>query len=96
MRIEPIEDRVVIVKDEVKTTTEEGLHIPETAQEEEIFATVMWVGPGAFERGERVPMQCTIGDRVIVAKYAGSDVEVNDVTYTILRECDILGIIREW
>ena len=95
MRLEPIGDYVLIKKDETKTMSEGGLEIPETAQEEESTGVVVEVGPGLLEDGQRASMQCEVGNHVLIHTYAGSPVTLDDVEYIIVRETDILGILRE-
>lgn len=90
--LEPIEDRVMVLRDEAKKVTDGGIEIPETSVEEEVFGTVVAVGPGEWNptTGQYKPMQCKVGDRVALSTYAGSTLPIDDVEYTILRECDLL------
>ncbi len=95
INLKPLGDRVVVEPLAQNERTASGLYIPETAKEKPQQGTVLAVGPGARnEDGERIPMEVSAGDVVLFAKYAGTDVKVNDVEVKILKETDILGIIE--
>ena len=70
-----------------------GLHIPDTAKEKPQKGEVVAVGPGGMEKGERVPMELEVGQKVLYAKYSGSEVTVDDQKLLIVKESDVLAII---
>lgn len=95
INLKPLGDRVVVEPLAQNERTASGLYIPETAKEKPQQGTVLAVGPGARnEDGDRIPMEVAVGDVVLFAKYAGTDVKVNGVEVKILKETDILGIIE--
>lgn len=94
MNIKPLFDRVVLKKIEpAEETTASGLILPDSAKEKPEYAEVVAVGPG-IEGDDGVKMVVNIGDRVIVSKYAGTEVKIDDVEYTILRQDDILALVE--
>jgi chaperonin GroES len=96
-RIRPLGDRVVIKPAERKEQTESGIFLPDTATKERPQeGTVLAVGEGRRDdSGKLVPMNVSVGDKVLFAKYSGTEVKLDDVDYLILAEKDILGIIQE-
>jgi chaperonin GroES len=94
MKITPLNDRVLVKRIEAKESQKGGIIIPDTAKEKPQEGEIVAVGEGKLdEKGNRIKMQVKKGDRVLFAKYAGSDVKLNDEECLILREDDILGII---
>src|SRR4028118_1742363 len=95
-RIRPLADRVVIKAQEREEKTKGGLFLPDTASKEKPQeGTVMAVGEGRLDdSGKRVPVSVKSGDRVLFAKYAGTDVKLDEVDYLILAEKDILAIVN--
>ena len=91
----PLDDRIVVQRDEQEYETEGGIHIPDTAQQTSQEAIVVAVGPGKVKKGPRQPVECKVGDRVVVAKYGGTDITYDGVPYVILRDEDVLAIIEE-
>ena len=91
LKIHPLEDRVVVMPSEESETMRGGLYIPDTAKEKPTQGEVLAVGPGRFEKGERIKPEVAVGDTVIYGKYSGSDVEVGGKELKILRESDILA-----
>jgi chaperonin GroES len=92
--IKPLEDRIVIKSLEAEQTTASGLVIPDTAKEKPQEAEVVAVGDGKLDDdGKRLPMSVKKGDRVLIGKYSGQDIKINDEEHTILREDEILAII---
>lgn len=93
MNIKPLGDRVVVkvaVVEEQKTKS--GLFVPDTAKEKPQEAEVLAVGPGPLnDKGERVPMDIAVGDKVIFSKYGGMEIKMGDETVLILTERDILA-----
>ncbi|MBC7074744.1 MAG: co-chaperone GroES [Syntrophomonadaceae bacterium] len=93
MRIQPLGDRLVVkVAEVVEEKTKAGLYVPDTAKEKPQEGEVLAVGPGALnEKGERIPIDVAVGDRVIFAKYGGTEVKIDGEEYLILSERDILA-----
>ena len=90
-KVFPLADRVVIKPLEETETMKGGLYIPDTAKEKPIQGEVMAVGPGRREKGELVPMEHKVDDRVIYGKYSGTQVEIDGVEYLIIKEADVLA-----
>jgi chaperonin GroES len=95
VNIKPLGDRVVVrVSEPAEQKTKSGLYVPDTAKEKPQEAEVVAVGPGPLnEKGERVPMDISVGDKIIFSKYGGMEVKVLDETLLILSERDILAKI---
>ena len=74
LKIQPLEDRVVILPSEEAETMRGGLYIPDTAKEKPTQGEVIAVGPGRVEKGERIPLEVAVGDKVIYGKYSGTHV----------------------
>lgn len=94
MKIQPLGDRVVVKVVEVQEEkTKSGLYVPDTAKEKPQEAEVLAVGPGALnDKGERIPVDLAVGDKVIFSKYGGMEIKVDGEDYLILNaERDILG-----
>ncbi len=93
MKIQPMADKVVIkVQEVVEQKTKSGLYVPDTAKEKPQEGEVMAVGPGALnDKGERIPMNLAVGDKVIFSKYAGMEVKIDGEELLILSERDILA-----
>jgi chaperonin GroES len=95
-RIRPLADRVVVKPVEREAQTKGGIYLPDTASKERpMEGTVLAVGEGRIDdNGKRVPMHVKAGDKVLFAKYGGTEYKVDDVEYLILSEKDILGIVQ--
>lgn len=90
--IVPMGDRVVIKPLEKEEVTKSGIVLPDTAKEKPQEGEVMAVGPGrTTDEGKRIAMELKQGDRVIFAKYAGTEVKLDEIEYLILRETDVLA-----
>ncbi len=96
MKIQPLADRLVLKVAEVaEEKTKSGLYVPDTAKEKPQEAEVLAVGPGALnDKGERIPMEVKVGDKVIFSKYAGMEIKIEGEEYLVLSERDILGILN--
>jgi chaperonin GroES len=92
--IKPLEDRIVVQAVEAETTTASGLVIPDTAKEKPQEGTVLAVGPGRFEDGQRVPLDVKVGDRVLYSKYGGTEVKYSGEEYLVLSARDVLAVIE--
>ena len=94
-KLKPLADRVIVEPKEQEEMTASGIYVPETAKEKPQEAQVVAVGPGRLlDNGERAPMEVKKGDRVIFAKYAGTEIKLEDTTYLILGEKDILAVLE--
>ena len=96
MKIKPLGERVVIKMVETEEVTKGGIVLPGSAKEKPQIAEVVAVGPGgADEKGREIKMQVKVDDKVLISKYAGTDVKIDNVEYTILKQSDILAIVEE-
>jgi len=94
MKIRPLADRILVRRIEEKEVKKGGIIIPDTAKEKPQEGEVMAVGPGAMgEDGKRTAMEVKKGDRILIGKYAGTEVKLDGKEYIILREDDVLAII---
>ncbi|AEI11400.1 MULTISPECIES: co-chaperone GroES [Cellulomonas] len=92
--IKPLEDRIVVKTLEAETTTASGLVIPDSAKEKPQEGEVLAVGPGRIDdKGNRVPLDVAVGDKVIYSKYGGTEVKYSGEEYLILSARDILAIV---
>lgn len=97
MNLKPLGDRVVVEPLEQEEKTASGIILPETAKEKPQEGTILAVGAGKFDdEGEkRLPMDVKVGDTVLFAKYAGTEVKLDDKKVLILRESDIMAIVEK-
>ncbi len=94
LSIKPLGNRLVIEPLEQEEITSGGIVLPETAKEKPQQGLVLAAGPGdRDEDGKRIPMDVTVGDKVLFAKYAGTELKMDGKKLLILRETDILGIV---
>ncbi len=92
--IKPLEDRIVIKSLEAEQTTASGLVIPDTAKEKPQEGEVLAVGPGRIDdKGNRVPLDVQVGDRVIYSKYGGTEIKHQGEEYLILSARDVLAVV---
>ncbi len=94
MKLKPLADRVVIKMVEAEETTKSGIILAPAAKEKPQVAEVVEVGPGGLVDGKQVEMTVKAGDKVIVSKYAGTEVKLEDVEYIIVKQGDILAIVE--
>jgi chaperonin GroES len=95
MKVTPLNDRVLVKRIEPRDEVRGGIIIPDTAKEKPQEAEVVAVGPGKLgDDGERFPMSVKVRDRVLIGKYAGTDIKLDDEDHMILREEEILAIIQ--
>ena len=94
MNIKPLADRVVIKMVETEETTKSGIILTGSAKEKPQVAEVVAVGPGKVKDGTLVKLEVKVGDKVLTNKYAGTEVKMDGVEYTILGEDDILAIVK--
>ena len=91
-KLQPLADRVLVKPTEKEEKTKSGIYLPDTAKEKPQEGEILAVGPGKLtEDGKRIPMDLKAGDRVIYAKYGGTEIKVDDEELIILRESDILA-----
>ena len=93
--IKPLEDRIVVKAVEAEQTTASGLVIPDTAKEKPQEGEVVAIGPGRFNEDgdERIPMDISVGDRVIYSKYGGTEVKYAGEEYLVLSARDVLAVV---
>lgn len=94
MTIKPVLDRVLIKDAKAEETTESGIILASAAQEKPQIAEVIAVGPGGIVDGNEVKMYLEVGDKVIVGKYAGTQVKLDGEEYTIIEQSDVLAIVE--
>ena len=95
MSLKPLNDRVLVKRLESEEKTAGGLYIPDTAKEKPSRGEVVAVGPGKrAEDGKLVPMSVKAGDRVLIGKYSGTEVKIDNVGHVIVREEEILAIVK--
>jgi len=91
--MQPLGDRVVIRSLEETEQMRGGLYIPDTAKEKPQQGEIVAVGPGRYEKGERVPMDLKVGQKVLYGKYSGTEVRFDDEEYLIIKESDVLAVM---
>ena len=94
MKLEPLADRVVLKQLEAEETTKSGIVLPGAEKEKPQQAEVIAVGPGGVVDGKEVKMEVKKGEQVIYSKYAGTDVKLGDEEYIIVKQSDILAIVK--
>ena len=94
MKLKPLFDKVVIKKSEVEETTKVGIILTGSAKEKPDVYEVVAVGPGGVVDGKEVKMVLSVGDRVIVGKYSGTEVKLEGVEYTVVAQSDILAVVE--
>jgi chaperonin GroES len=95
LTLKPLGDRLVIKPIEQEEVTASGIILPETAKEKPQEGEVLAAGPGKLDdSGKRVPMEVKVGDRVLYAKYAGTEIKLQDDKVLILKESDVLAIVE--
>ena len=95
MNLKPFGDRVVIKMVEVEETTKSGIVLPGNAKEKPQLAEVIAVGPGGIVEGKEVTMYVNVGDKVIINKYAGTEVKLDGIEYTVVKQSDVLAKVEE-
>jgi chaperonin GroES len=97
LKLRPLADRVLIKPVEREEMTKSGIVLPDTAKEKPQEGIIEAVGKGRYNErtGDRIKLDVAVGDRVMYAKYAGSEVKIDDVDYLILSEKDILAVVQQ-
>lgn len=95
MKVKPLHDRLLVTRIEDKTKNKGGIVIPDSAKEKPMEGKVIAVGSGrVLDDGKRVPLEVKVGDRVLLGKYVGTEVKIDDKEHVIVREDEVLGIIQ--
>ncbi len=94
MTLKPLADKVVLKRLEAEEKTKSGIYLAASAQEKPEIFEVVAVGPGGMVDGNEVKMEVKAGDRIITGKYTGTTVKVDGEEYTIVRQGDILAIVK--
>ena len=94
MKVKPLFDQVVVKMLESEETTKSGIVLPSTAKEKTQIAEVLAVGPGGLVDGKETVMQVKVGEKVIIRKYAGTEVKIDDKDVTIVSQKEILAVVE--
>ena len=95
MKVRPLRDRVIVKRLEEGEKTKGGIIIPDTAKEKPIEGKVIAIGDGKIKKdGTKIPMEVKKGNRVLFAKYAGTEIKIDGEEHLMMKEDDILGIIE--
>ena len=95
MKIKPLHDQVVLIRQESEQKTAGGIIIPDTAKEKPVEGKLVAVGPGRMNReGKRIPMEVKEGDRVLFGRYAGTEIRIDGVEHLMMKADDILGVLE--
>jgi len=95
MKIRPLNDRILVIREEEEQKSAGGIIIPDTAKEKPQRGKIVAAGPGKMgEDGKRTPLEVKAGDRVLFAKYAGTDIKLDGVEHVFMREDDLLSIVE--
>jgi chaperonin GroES len=95
MKIRPLNDRVLVERVEEEQKTAGGIIIPDTAKEKPQEGKIIAAGPGKMgDDGKRTPLNVKKGDRILFSKYAGTEIKIDGVEHTFMKEDDILGILE--
>ena len=96
MKLKPLQDRILVQRVEEETKTKGGIIIPDTAKEKPQEGKVVAVGPGKTDnKGNRIPPEVKVGDRILFGKYAGTELKIGGVEHIFMRENDILAKFDE-
>ena len=94
MKVKPLHDRVLVKRVDPEEKVKGGIIIPDTAKEKPLEGRVVAIGSGRLdENGKRIPLEVKVGDRVLVGKYAGTEIKIDEVEHVIVREDEVLGVI---
>jgi chaperonin GroES len=95
MKVRPLHDRIIVKRMEEEEKTKGGIIIPDTAKEKPFEGKVIAVGDGKTkEDGTKIPMELKKGDRILFAKYGGTDIKIDGEDHLIMKEDDVLGVIE--
>ena len=94
MKFRPLQDRILVRRTEAEEKSAGGIIIPDTAKEKPQQAEVIAVGPGKFnDEGKRSPVDVKQGDKILIGKYSGSEIRIDEDDFVILREDEILAVV---
>ncbi len=94
MKVKPLYDRVLVKRVDPEEKVKGGIIIPDTAKEKPLEGKVVAIGAGRLDDdGKRIPLEVKVGDRVLIGKYAGTEIKIDEVEHVIIREDEILGVI---
>ncbi len=94
MKVKPLYDRILVRRLDLKEEVKGGIIIPDTAKEKPMEGKVVAVGAGKIDKaGKRIPLEVKVGDKVLIGKYSGQEVKIDDVEHVIIREDEVLGIL---
>ena len=94
MKVKPLHDRVLVKRMDPEEKVKGGIIIPDTAKEKPLEGKVVAIGAGRLDdNGKRIPLEVKVGDRILVGKYAGTEIKIEDVEHVIVREEEVLGVI---
>lgn len=94
MKLKPLADRVLLKATEAEETTKSGIILSTANKEKPVVSEVVAVGPGGVVDGKEIIMTVKPGDKVVVAKYAGTEVKLDGAEYSIVRQSDILAVVE--
>jgi chaperonin GroES len=95
MSLRPLHDRIVVKRKDIKEQVKGGIIIPDTAKEKPQEAEVIAVGDGKYsDEGKRIKLDVKKGDTILIGKYSGTEIKLDDVEYTILREDEVLAVVE--
>lgn len=96
MQLKPLADHIVVKVINNEERTKSGLILPDTAQEKPQMGEVIAVGSGkVLENGQKLPLEVKVGDKIIFAKYAGSEIKLDGDPYVIFSERDVLAVVEK-
>ncbi|HEU5182899.1 MAG TPA: co-chaperone GroES [Candidatus Polarisedimenticolia bacterium] len=94
MKVKPLYDRIIVRRLDAKEEVKGGIIIPDTAKEKPMEGKVVAVGSGRLDKsGKQIPMQVKVGDKVLIGKYAGTEVKIDNAEHVIVKEDEVLGIV---
>lgn len=94
IKIRPLGNRVLVEPKEVKEEIKGGIYIPDTAKEKPMEGKIIAIGKKRDDDGKEIPFDVKVGDTVLLPKYGGTEVKIEDKTYQLVREEDLLGVIE--
>ena len=94
MKIQPLHDRVIVKRIEEDEKTKGGIIIPDTAKEKPQEGIVVAVGSGKTEEGKKIPLEVKKGDRILFSKYAGTEITIEGEEHLIMKEDDIIALVK--
>ncbi len=94
LNVRPLHDRIMVKRLDAKEQMKGGIIIPDTAKEKPLEAEVIAIGEGKYDDdGKRIKLDVKVGDKVLIGKYSGTDIKLDDEEYTILREDEVLAVV---